>query len=314
MTIEAVSTVENPRTSVPPPPPPPEPKKMSAAHLQGEIASNEARAHKAKDIVGAKPAPASSAPPAPRLGDAPPASSSPAPAPASTTPSVPVVPPSAKIPDAVAKKLPPGVAAPRPAGNPIVEAATGVKDGVVDTAKGIVSGVKTLWRVATDKQLRADISAAAAEARKQVSTGEGQKATGEAIFKGAQEGAKELWARAKENPGYAAGYVAGALLTGGALKKGITLLGQAATKIPGVGQHLQRAGEFVQAHKKAAIAVGAATAAGATASTETGRDAAGVVYHSNGTALGAGVLLTPQGRALAKGAKEHLGEVLRSQP
>jgi hypothetical protein len=199
--------------------------------VAGASAVNELRGQAAKGVIGETKAP----PTAPAW-------------PGSSSALIPATLPSGRSPT-----LPSG-RAPTPWRNPLQIAEQGVRGavaGVKDSVLGIVNTVKTVAKVATDPAFRAKIVANVVATREAIRTPEGRKAVGEGLRDAARSAVQEGWAAAKENPAKAIGYVAGAVLTGGALVKGAQAIGRAAQTIKPVAEAVKAAQPAIDVAKRA---------------------------------------------------------------
>lgn len=315
MQPDAVSTAQ---TQPPPPPPPPDATQGVAstsasrdAALASATAQNDDRGRDGAELLGARTSAAPASVPEPTV---PPGTDPQAVyrgMPASPVSAMPAVRPSAVTPPsaALAKST-------RPPGNPVAETARGVMDGIRDTANGIKHTAQTAYRLATDAKFRGDIAKAAGAIREAIRTPEGQRLVGEALRDAVGAGAGKLMEHAEKNPAYAAGYLAGALLTGGALTKGVALLGNVASKLKPLGDVLKAASDVVQKAKGPALA---AAAGGASAlaydadARKLAKDVAGTLSHAPAGVASLPILLTPQGRAALRAGMEHARDAARAQ-
>ncbi len=102
--------------------------------------------------------------------------------------------------------------------------AEGFKDGVGGTVEGIADLGRFVKDLATDSKFRDELTKNIGAIREAIRTPEGRAAVDKAFTDTFGDAGKKLLDTIQERPEYAAGYLAGALATGGALAKGIATI------------------------------------------------------------------------------------------
>ncbi|MDX2013347.1 MAG: hypothetical protein SFW67_24335 [Myxococcaceae bacterium] len=188
------------------------------------------------------------------------------------------------------------------------EFARGFRDGVRDTAGGVVQSAIAVGRFATDSEFRNNVIAGAGELRELIRTEEGRRALGELLGAGGDR----LVAEISQNPARAAGYVAGSLATGGALTRAVSMVG----RLGAVQRVAEQGRAFVSANRTPLIAGGVVTAGVATAAgggqlaADVARTAAEAPFAS--TVVG-GTLASGGGRLLQSALRENAREQVRQR-
>lgn len=198
------------------------------------------------------------------------------------------------------------------------EAWRGLSDGVADSVGGLAHTAKLAWQLATDSQLRAQVAEVASTLRQAIQTPEGQRLVGAALDAAGSGVRRELVATLRNNPAYAAGYLAGSLLTGGAFAKGLASIGRLATSLRPVAHALEVARAGLAPHaKKALIGAGAAGALAFDGSPPAQRLVEDVLQTAAnapaGVATIAPAVATREGRRVVRAATEHARELARRQ-
>lgn len=183
----------------------------------------------------------------------------------------------------------------------------GLKDGVKDTVGGLIETAKLAGRYATNSEFRADVHRGVSELREAMRTPEGRQLVGSALG----EGGDKIVAEIARNPAYAAGFVAGSLLTGGPITKAISAASKLGAAGRVIGTATERARELASAHRGKLLAGGAAAAAGTGGAIAAGDNIASDVARTGAqapfaTITSAGLAVRGQSRILAAAGREHV--------